>query len=59
MVSRDRKKPGLKLLTLEEQQRLIEEQRIQQLIDEMELSDLDAYAPPRPVDDEPRSKDSD
>jgi len=52
MVSRDRKKPGLKLLTLEEQ-------RIQQLIDEMELSDLDAYAPPRPVDDEPRSKDSD
>lgn len=38
MVSRGRKKHGLKILTLEEQQKLI---------DEMEpLSDLDAYAPP-------------
>ena len=50
MVGKRRKKHGLKILTLEEQQRLI---------DEMELSDLDAYAPPCPVDDEPRSKDSD
>jgi hypothetical protein len=51
MVGKRRKKHGLKILTIEEQQRLI---------DEMEpLSDLDAYAPTRPVDDEPRSKDSD
>lgn len=57
MVGKRRKKHGLKILTLEEQQQLIE---IDALIEEMEpLSDLDAYAPPRPVDDEPRSKDSD